>query len=78
MEKEIKEIKEIEKVVKKELELPKEDFFNSGKTNSQLSEALKKMEKKVVEIIEDCKLYRDTFILKKELIRKLEEAFPEK
>ena len=35
-------------------------------------------EQKVVEIVESCKVYRGTFILKKELIRKLEEAFPEK
>ena len=36
------------------------------------------IDQKVVDIVGDCKVYRDVFILKKELIRKLEEAFPEK
>lgn len=38
----------------------------------------KQDEEKIKEIVEGCKVYRDTFILKKELVRKLEEAFPDK
>lgn len=37
----------------------------------------KEVETEVVFIVEDCKVYRNAFILKKELIKKLEEAFPE-
>ncbi len=37
----------------------------------------KEDEDKVVEIVEDCRLYRNAFILKRELVRKLEDAFPE-
>ena len=35
-------------------------------------------EEKIIEIVESCRLYRNSFIVKSELIRKLEEAFPEK
>ena len=38
----------------------------------------KDFEEKIVEIIEECKIYREVFIRKKELITKLEVAFPEK
>lgn len=41
-------------------------------------ETNKEIEEKVVEIIESCKTHRGVFIWKAELIRKLEEAFPEK
>lgn len=41
-------------------------------------EDLTERDKKVVEIVEDCRVWRNTFITKKELIKKLEEAFPEK
>ena len=46
--------------------------------NTENTADFKEYEEKVVEIIENCKIYRSVFILKKELIRKLEEAFPEK
>lgn len=45
--------------------------------NQAIDLTMKAMEKKVVEIIESCKVYRNTFITKKMLIKKLEEAFPE-
>lgn len=35
-------------------------------------------EDKIVEIIESCKNYRGNFISKRELMNKMEEAFPEK
>jgi len=38
----------------------------------------KEIEDGVVQIVEECKIYRNTFIRKKELTNKLEEAFPEK
>ncbi len=38
----------------------------------------KQDENKITEIVESCKVYRGTFIIKRELVRKLEEAFPEK
>ena len=38
----------------------------------------KQDEDKITEIVESCKVYRNAFILKRELVRKLEEAFPEK
>lgn len=44
----------------------------------KLIEDLAARDKKVVEIVESCKVWRNTFIMKKELINKLEEAFPEK
>ena len=37
----------------------------------------KEDEEKVIAVVEDCRLYRNSFIVKSELIRKLEEAFPE-
>lgn len=39
---------------------------------------IKKRDQEVVEIIESCLLYRNTFIRKTELVNKLEVAFPEK
>lgn len=39
---------------------------------------LKNFEEDVVQIVEECKVYRNTFIRKKELTNKLEVAFPEK
>jgi len=38
----------------------------------------KQDEEKITEIVEGCKVYRDVYILKRELVRKLEEAYPEK
>ncbi len=35
-------------------------------------------EDKIIEIVKGCRVYRNAFILKRELMRKLEEAFPEK
>jgi len=49
-------------------------FYNRG--DGYIME--KQDEKKIKEIVESCKVYRNTFILKRELIRKLEEAYPEK
>lgn len=37
----------------------------------------KEVEPKVVLVVESCKLHRGILIMKSELIRKLEEAFPE-
>ena len=37
----------------------------------------KEDEEKVIEAVESCRVYRNSFIVKTELIRKLEEAFPE-
>lgn len=37
----------------------------------------KEDENKIIDIVEDCKLYRNAFILKRELIKKLEDAFPD-
>lgn len=34
-------------------------------------------ESKVINAVEDCKVYREAFILKRELIKKLEMVFPE-
>lgn len=38
----------------------------------------KQDEEKIKEIVESCKVYRNTFITKRELVKKLEEAYPEK
>ena len=51
-------------------------ILNEWKIN--LNKILKERDQKVVEIIENRKVYRNAFILKRELINKLEEAFPEK
>lgn len=37
----------------------------------------KEVEEGVVQIVEECKVYRNMFLRKKELTQKLEEAFPE-
>jgi len=49
-----------------------EVIYGTMKINS------KEIEEGVVQIVEECKVYRNTFIRKKELTNKLEEAFPEK
>ena len=38
----------------------------------------KEDENKIKEIVESCKVYRNVFISKRELIKKLEEAYPGK
>ena len=38
-----------------------------------LDELIKKRDQRVAEIIEGCKTYRDVFLIKKEVIRKLED-----
>ncbi len=58
---------EVEKLIKSEVP-----------TAEEMGIAEKEKEKKVVDVVNDCKIYRGVFILKTELIRKLEEAFPEK
>lgn len=40
--------------------------------------ASREVEAQVVVVVERCKLHRGLLILKSELIRKLEEAFPER
>lgn len=50
-------------------------FTEDGKV---IRDPNKEDEQKVVDIVNSCKVYRKTFIIKKELIKKLEEAFPEK
>jgi len=74
------EITNIETDIKKELDMANEDMktMDGQEIIKAEKEKKKKIEEKVVEIIEGCKLYRGVFIQKKELIKKLEEAFPEK
>ena len=49
-------------------------FYNRG--DDSIME--KQDEDKITEIVESCKVYRGVFIRKGELVRKLEEAYPEK
>ena len=71
----------IEEILKElQKKYPDQDWkgINESNVSDGVKKAIKLTEKKVVEIVESCRVFRNTFITKKELINKLEEAFPEK
>ena len=66
------------KEILKELEKEFLVYQSHQSAREMVKKAISLTEKKVVEILESCSVYRNAFILKKQLIYKLEEAFPEK